>query len=111
MDIGRNVIVDHFKIYQQHADYGIIKEAEVLMSLTGEDGTWKSIYSIRNTASYPGSLGWVTYNVEDRDKIEGRYYRIVIMESWDSIISGGYNQYVGPMNGILFGNQVIIMNQ
>ena len=94
IDIGQEVIVDHFKIYQQHADYGIIKEAEVLTSLTGEDGTWKSIYSIRNTASYPGSIGLITYNVDVINKIEGRYYRIVIMKSWDTTISDGYNEYV-----------------
>ena len=106
IDIGEVVILDHFNIYNgdYSNDYARIRKADVLTSLTGEDGTWKSIYQIR-TISNPGNIGLVTYNVDDANKIEGRYYRIVIMKSWDTTISGGYNEHVAIDEWNLFGTK------
>ena len=47
--------------------------------------------------------GWDTYNIEEANKIKGRYYRIVIMESWDRKDDGIYNRYVGIEQWTLYG--------
>ena len=107
IDIGQEVAVKRLKIYGGSRDYSRHKRAEFLTSLTGVDGTWKSIYSIRNETHDYGPHKTMTYEIENSNQIVGIYYRMVIMESWDTTYSGGYPQHVSITELTLYGSPSI----
>ena len=98
IDIGETVIVKNFTVYSNY-NYTRPKKAEVLTSITGQDGSWVSIYSINYDTDYgsDNNSTSVSYEIEETNWIEGRYYRMAIMESMD-------DAYVGLTEWELYGN-------
>ena len=52
-----------------------------MTSLTGEDGSWSSIYSIVNRVKGSNAASWVTYTLPFETMTEGRYVRFVCTET------------------------------
>ena len=102
IDIGQEVIVDRFDIYSGNYTYDEVKEGDVLTSLTGEDGIWKSIYQIRTTV-YRG-VGWQSFYIEEANQIPGRYYRLAIKYSHDPTTSGNASRRVAVKEWTLFSS-------
>ena len=76
-------------------NYASQRSAELCSSLTGEDGTWTSIYSIRHTSTNENRVD--NYNIEVVKQEAGRYYRLVITDTWQ-------NPYAAVGELTLFGN-------
>ena len=93
IDLKENYILNEFKIwYKQNHDFPQIRKGKLVTRQTyGEK--WTEIYEFENTTfSDAVDYVWVTFDITNNNQIkadqltEGRYYRIIIMETEDHIL-------------------------